>query len=44
MSNSDTGKEQKNTQDGKIRIEYANGRILIFDENGDCRIIIGNLE
>lgn len=40
MATSDTGKEQVNTYDGKLRIEYANNRIIVADDLVN-RLLIG---
>jgi len=37
-------KNYSTSGDNKLIADYKNGRILIYDDNGDLRVIIGNLE
>lgn len=41
---SETGKETGQGYEGKLRIEYANNRIVIEDDDGNVRIIIGKID
>jgi hypothetical protein len=40
MATSDTGKEQKSTYGGRLRIEYANDRIIIVDDSDNAILTI----
>lgn len=38
-----TGKKSESVKDGQVRIEYDNNRILVADEDGLVRMIMGVL-